>query len=100
MEVLRTPSGIHLSQRKYILDLLHRFDMSDSKPMPTTMCASISLSLRDGFPLTDGADYRTLVGSLQYLLLTRPDIAVAVNRLSQFMHKPTTIHWLAAKRVL
>ncbi|KAG7559324.1 hypothetical protein ISN45_Aa05g009200 [Arabidopsis thaliana x Arabidopsis arenosa] len=41
-----------------------------------------------------------VIGSLQYLAFTRPDIAYAVNRLSQFMHRPTDIHWQAAKRIL
>lgn len=40
------------------------------------------------------------MGSLQYLAFTRPDIAFAVNHLSQFMHQPTTDHWQATKRVL
>lgn len=44
--------------------------------------------------------YRQLVGSLQYLNLTRLDIAFKVNKLSQFMHCPTNIHWLALKRLL
>lgn len=100
IEVLRTQQGIHLSQRKYIGDLLYRENMTNAKPVPTPMSASTSLSVRDGEPLDNPAAYRTLVGSLQYLLLTRPDIAFAVNKLSQFMHKPTTTHWTAAKRVL
>ena len=41
-----------------------------------------------------------MIGGLQYLSLTRPDISLAVSNLSQFMHKPTTTHWEAAKRVL
>lgn len=100
IEVLRTDYGFHLSQRKYIGDLLHRENMTNAKPVPTPMSASTSLSIRDGQPLDNPAAYRTLVGSLQYLLLTSPDIAFAVSKLSQFMHKPTTTHWTAAKRVL
>lgn len=40
------------------------------------------------------------MGSLQYLLLTRPDIAFAVNKVCQFLATPTTIHWAAVKRIL
>ncbi|CAA7051447.1 unnamed protein product, partial [Microthlaspi erraticum] len=45
-------------------------------------------------------EYRRVVGSLQYLAFTLPDLLYAVNRLSLFMHKPTTNHWQAVKRVL
>jgi len=44
--------------------------------------------------------YRSTVGSLQYLSLTRPDLAFAVNRVCQFMHRPTKLHWQAVKRTL
>lgn len=50
--------------------------------------------------MDDASEYRIVIGSLQYLSFTRPDISFTVNRLSQFTHRPTTDHWQAAKRVL
>eukprot|EP00253_Pinus_taeda_P028601 PITA_28601 len=44
--------------------------------------------------------YRHLLGSLIYLVNTRPDICYAVNTLSQFMVEPKRVHWAAAKHVL
>ena len=44
--------------------------------------------------------YRQLVGSLMYLVNTRPDLCFAVNTLSQFMVEPRSVHWVAAKHVL
>ncbi|XP_019085751.1 PREDICTED: uncharacterized protein LOC109126539 [Camelina sativa] len=64
------------------------------------MATSPKLTLRSGTQLADPAKYRRIVGSLQYLAFTRPDISYAVNRLSQFMHQPSTDHWTAMKRVL
>lgn len=100
IEVTRSSSGMHLMQRKYIADLLAKNNMTDAKPVTTPLPTSPKLTLTTGEPLPDASQYRSVVGSLQYLAFTRPDISYAVNRLSQFMHKPTHDHWQAAKRVL
>jgi hypothetical protein len=44
--------------------------------------------------------YRSVVGALQYLTLTRSDIAFPVNKVCQFLHAPTTLHWAMVKRIL
>ena len=48
----------------------------------------------------DSTHYRIIVGALQYLTLTRPDISYAVNKVCQYLHAPTTLHWTAAKRIM
>jgi histone deacetylase 1/2 len=48
----------------------------------------------------DAFRYRSTVGTLQYLTLTRPDISFAVNKVCQFLSKPTDVHWEAVKRIL
>ncbi|KAG7559597.1 Reverse transcriptase RNA-dependent DNA polymerase [Arabidopsis thaliana x Arabidopsis arenosa] len=75
-------------------------NMLSAKPVTSPMASSPKLTLRSGTPLSDATEYRCVVGSLQYLAFTRPDISYATNRLSQFMHSPTDEHWLAVKRVL
>ena len=100
VEAHHTKEGLHLCQRKYILDLLHKYDMLNAKPVTTPMASSPKLHLKSGISLSDPTKYRRLIGSLQYLQFTRLDIAFAVNKLSQFMHMPTEDHWQAAKRIL
>ena len=57
------------------------------------------MSLHDGELLADPTDYRSMVGALQYLTMTRPDIAYDVHMVSQFMHAPRTSHLHAVKRI-
>ncbi|GKV07965.1 hypothetical protein SLEP1_g19658 [Rubroshorea leprosula] len=94
-----TPAGLFLSQAQYIRDLLDKFGMAEAKPISSPM-ATAALQLHQGLKLSDPSSYRSLVGSLQYLNLTRPDITFAVNRLSQFLHAPSDVHMQAAKRIL
>lgn len=74
--------------------------MLDAKPGSTPMQTRPKLKLLDSTTLSDPSEYRSVVGSLQYLSFTRPDISFSVNRLSQFMHRPTDIHWKVVKQVL
>ncbi|RVW71213.1 Retrovirus-related Pol polyprotein from transposon RE2 [Vitis vinifera] len=100
VEVTSHTNGLFLNQRKYIADLLNRTHMTEAKSAPTPLATSPILTLQSGTPLSNPTEYRTVVGSLQYLSLTRPDIAYTVNKLSQFMHQPTSDHWNAVKRLL
>ena len=99
-EVLRTPLGLHLSQAKYAADLLHKTNMAAAKPCSTPMCLSNNLSLSDSEPFSQPSVYRSIIGALQYLTLTRPDLAFCVNKLSQFLQTPTVAQWNACKRIL
>jgi hypothetical protein len=92
--------GLHLSQQRHILDLLKKTNMDLAKPISSPMSSSTTLSKFEGFTIIDTALYCSTVGSLQYLSLTCPDIAFAVNKVSQFMQDPREPHWIAIKRIL
>lgn len=74
--------------------------MDGAKDVATLLNSSQVLLSMDGFPSVDPTPYRKLVGSLQYLDFTRPDVSFVVNRLAQFMHSPLETHWQALKQVL
>ncbi|KAK0589247.1 hypothetical protein LWI29_011586 [Acer saccharum] len=100
VEATRSANGLFLSQHKYIRDLLTKTDMLEANTVSTPLSLSDSLRLVDLSAPADATKYRQVVGSLQYLSLTCPDVSFAVNKLSQFMHRPTTVHWNAVKRLL
>ncbi|CAH9139087.1 unnamed protein product [Cuscuta epithymum] len=76
-----------------------RFHLHTLKPVRTPLATRTKLSLTDGDLLEDPSEYRSMVGALQYLTMTRPDITFAVHLVSQFMHAPRTPHLLAVKRI-
>ena len=100
VEVIPSSFGLFLSQHKYVLDLLEHTKMMDSKSFTTPMSTSQIPSLVDGTSLTNSTKYRSIVGGLRYLFFTQPNIAFSINKLSQFMHRLTTTHWLALKHLL
>jgi histone deacetylase 1/2 len=71
-----------LTQHKYALDLLYRVNMEQCRSVTTPMSSTDRLSRHTGDLLgpDDAFRYRSLVGGLQYLTLTRPDLAFAVNK--------------------
>jgi histone deacetylase 1/2 len=102
IEVKGTIDGLVLSQGRYAADILSQSGMDKEKTIDTPLSTFEKLSLTDGSKLgpEDCTRYRSLVGALQYLTLTRPNILFAMNKVCQFLHAPTTVHWSVVKRIL
>jgi hypothetical protein len=100
IEVTQNPKYVFISLKKYIGELLNKFGMADCNPTPIPMEQNPKLTSKEGNEFEDATEYRQLVGSLIYLITTRPDISFAVGILSRFMRKPCEGHWCAANRVL
>ncbi|KAK3022770.1 hypothetical protein RJ639_046733 [Escallonia herrerae] len=92
IEVTRTKKGIFLSQRKD--------GQGRSQAVQHTNEPSVHLTKDDGGRLDDPKKYRRLVGKLNYLTVTHPDIAYAVSIVSQFMSEPTVKYLAALKQIL
>jgi histone deacetylase 1/2 len=102
IEVAPVQGGILLKQEKYTGDIFTRVGMTRCKVSPTPLATTEKLSREGGTVLSpeDATRYRSIVGALQYLTLTRPDLAFDVNKVCQYLHSPTTDHWTAVKRIL
>ncbi|XP_019195015.1 PREDICTED: uncharacterized protein LOC109188834 [Ipomoea nil] len=100
VEVVPISGGYFLSQSRYVADILARYNMDGAKPVSTPMSTMTSVSIHEGEPVVDVTDFRRLIGMLQYLSVTRPDVAYVVNSLSQCMHSPKAYHWGVVKRLL
>ncbi|CAN6557283.1 unnamed protein product [Malus baccata var. baccata] len=91
---------IFIHQSKYARDLLHKAGMDGCKPTATPCKPHTQLLATEGTILEDPSAYRSLVGALQYLTFTGPDLSYAVGVACQYMNTPTDIHFDLVKRIL
>nr|XP_051202567.1 uncharacterized mitochondrial protein AtMg00810-like [Lolium perenne] len=100
IEVVRRADVFFLHQRKYAHELLERAGMLNCNPAPTPADTKAKFSASDGSLASDAPFYRSIVGALQYLTLTRPELQYVVQQVCLHMHAPRDAHWAAVKRIL
>jgi hypothetical protein len=100
IEVKQTQTSIELCQNAYVIKLLEKARMLGCNPCTTPMEARLRLSKDSTSSAVSSTEYRSLIGSLRYLLHTRPDLTYSVCYLSHFMEEPRQEHLAAVKRVL
>ncbi len=97
----RTAKKLFINQQEYTNTVLERFGMENSKPVATPMEKDDSSPTEDQRDLCKSIPYRQAIGSIMYLMIcTRPDLAYAIGKLSQYSESPKEHHWIALKRVL
>ena len=96
VEVMKSKRGIFLSQRKHVLDLLSETGKLAAKPCRSPTTQSLHLT-REGEIFEDPKIYKRLVGKLNYLTITSPDIAYPISVVRQYMSSPTVDHWAAVE---
>lgn len=100
IEVKQKDGRITLAQGAYAAKLLEKAGMSNCNIVHTPMENRLKLSKKTSSPSVDSTYYRSIVGSLRYLVHTRPDICFAVGYVSRFMENPTMEHLSAVKHIL
>ena len=96
----QTPQGVLLSQQKFTRELLRDCGLTIKRQASTLLSINCKLLPGEGDLLEDPTTYRTLVGKLNFLTNTRPDLSFTVQTLSQFLQNPRTSHLQALIHIL
>lgn len=100
IEVSQGKDGIMLTQKGYAEKILKVTAMEDCNSTQYPMEAKLQLTKdEDGEPV-NATNYRRLVGSLRYLVHTRPDLNYSVGTVSKYMQNPKQSHYAAVKHIL
>lgn len=99
LEFLFSASGIRVTQRQYVKDMLAEFGLSECRPAATPMQEKLQLLPDMKAAPADSVHYQRMVGKLIFLTHTRPDIAYAVSVVSRFMAAPQVPHAQAVKHL-
>jgi hypothetical protein len=100
IEVQQKNGRVSLCQKSYALKLLQKAGMDDCNPCAVPIEPRLKLSKTGEGKPVDATFYLSIVGSLRYLVHTRPDITFSVGYVSRFMEAPTTEHLAAVKHLL
>ncbi|KAA3486843.1 retrovirus-related Pol polyprotein from transposon TNT 1-94 [Gossypium australe] len=100
IKVVQSTARIFISQKKYVQEILDRFQMKNCNSVCTPIEVGMKLIRDPEGRKVDSTIYKQMVGSLMYLTATRPNIMHAISLISRFMKCPKEIHLLAAKRML
>ena len=99
LQVQQNKDGTFLSQTKYLKQILKKYGMEDSKPVCTPMVTGCSLSSNDELAAVHQPIYRSMIGSLLYLIGTRLDIMHAVGIVGRFQANPKESHLQEVNRI-
>ncbi|KAG6466920.1 hypothetical protein ZIOFF_075291 [Zingiber officinale] len=100
LQIENLDKGIYVSQFSYAKRLIEKFGLIDGKKRSTPLDVNTRLRRDEGTCLSDPRPFRTLVGSLIYLTITRSDIAFSVGMVSRYMQEPRKPHFEEAKKIL
>jgi hypothetical protein len=99
LRIRQSNQGIFISQTNYIRKMLKRFGMEACKPVITPMQINCKLSKDDDLKSTDQRQYRSMIGSLLYVTISRPYVMQVVGQVARFQASPNESHVLAVKRI-
>ena len=92
--------GIFITHSKYAKEILNSFGMKYSKPFSTLMVIGHKISKNDDSTEVNQTLYRSIIDKLQYVVHSRPDIALAIGIVARFSTNPKENHMMAMKKIM
>jgi hypothetical protein len=99
LQIKQTHEETFVHQGKYTKDVVKKFDMGEAKPLSTPMSTTMALDEDKEGEVMDQKEYQSMIESLLYLTVTRPDIQFVVCLCARFQSSSRTSHRLAIKRI-
>jgi hypothetical protein len=99
LQIKQSKEGTFVHQAKYTKDIVRKFKMKDSKDMATPMSTTTALDANEEGEHVDQKEYRSMIESLLYLKVTRPDIQFSICLCTRFQASPRTSHRQAVKHI-
>lgn len=100
LEFVQRTDGVLIHQRRYINEVLKRFNMLNCNNTVVPITANVMLSNLEEERKVDATLYKQIVGTLRFMCNNRPDISFAVGLVSRFMSDPRHTHLVTAKHIL
>jgi hypothetical protein len=98
MEVKQKPRAITVCQSSYAKKIIEMCGMKGCNPVDTPMEQHVKFLPGKPESVINATKFRSVVGSMRYLVNTRPDRAYSIGMVSRFMESPNAKHWSAIKR--
>ncbi|CAM8953839.1 unnamed protein product [Rhodiola kirilowii] len=100
LQVKQKVDGIFISQRKYVRNLIKKFDLEKAAHKRTPAATHVKITKDEAGTSVDQTLYRSMIGSLLYLTANRPDIAHDVGVCARYQANPKESHLMNVKRII
>ena len=100
LQIKQLKNGTFMSQGKYIKDMLKKFGMNEAKPISTPMGTNGNLDSDASGNMVNQKMYWSMIRSILYLTILRPDVIFSVCICARFQASPRESHLKATKRIL
>ncbi|XP_031091065.1 uncharacterized protein LOC115996058 [Ipomoea triloba] len=100
LQVKQSKEGIFINQAKYTRDLIKKFGLEGKSSVKIPMSTSLKLDKNEEGKDVDQTKYREMIGSLIYLIASRPDISYSLDVCARFQSQPKESHFLATKKII